>query len=167
MCAENSIEFVDRGIIACSSKWRHLGMQLLPRPGYEKKNALTGGRWEGCGKRNISRTHLNGRAAWGMLRSARRDSGGWWFTAFFHAVYVVVECSRVSPLPPPTEPHYYYYCYQPAPAPQDRRRGNDCLLSHSVSRWRSLSRGYFGPPLAGRPENVHSRNLVAAERHSM
>lgn len=58
------------------------------------------GRWEGCGKRNIFRTHLNGRAAWGMLRSVRRDSGGWWFTAFFHAVYTLLSVHVC---------HYYYH----------------------------------------------------------
>lgn len=36
---------------------------------------------------------------------AHGKTEGGWFTAFFHAVYVVVECSRVPPLlPPPTKP---------------------------------------------------------------
>lgn len=37
-------------VIAFSSKRCHLGMQLLPRPGYEKKNALTRGVEKGAEK---------------------------------------------------------------------------------------------------------------------
>lgn len=168
MCAENSIEFVDRGIIACSSKWRHLGMQLLPRPGYEKKNALTGGVEKGAEKGISLALTWMGELLEECFVTRRGNSGGWWFTAFFHAVYVVVECSRVPLLPPPTEPTTTIIAINQHQH-HNSRRGNDCFLSHSVSRWRSLSRRYFGPPLAGRPGNVHSRNLVAAGRyrHSM
>lgn len=113
------------------------------------------------------RTHLNGRAAWGMLRNARRGQRG----MVVHRIFprcIVVECSRVPPLPPPTEPTITIIAINQHQHHNSRRR-NDCFLSHSVSRWRSLSRRYFGPPLAGRPGNVHSRNLVAAGRyrHSM
>lgn len=132
MCAENSIEFVDRDIIACSSKWRHLGMQLLPRPGYEKKNALTGGVEKGAEKGISLVLTWMGELLEECFVTRGGDSGGWWFTAFFHAVYVVVECSRVPPLSPPTEPTTTIIAINQHQHHNSRRR-NDCFLSHSVT----------------------------------
>lgn len=123
-------------IIICSMQC-HLGMQLLLCQVQEEK-CSHGKRWEGRGKRNTSRTHLNGRAAWGMPRSARQDSGGMVHRIFPRCIRRRWECSRVPPLlPPPTEPttiiinqHQHH----------NSKRGNDGLLSHSVSRWRFLFR---------------------------
>lgn len=131
-------------IIICSMQCR---MQLL-RCRVQGEKCSRGKCWEGRGKRNISRTHLNGRAAWGMPRSARQDSKGMVHRIFPRCIRVV-ECSRVSPLPPPTEPttttiiiiinqHQHH----------NSKRGNDGFLSHSVSRWRFLFRRdawYFIP----------------------
>lgn len=135
-------EYVDREhhrvfVEAMSSRYAIIAASRV-----REEKCSHGGRWEECGKRNIFRTHLNGRAAWGMLRTARRDRGGWWFTAFFHAVYVVVECSRVPLLllSPPTEPTTTIIIAINQHQHHNSRRGNNCLLSHSVSRWRSLSR---------------------------
>lgn len=51
MCDENAVlNTLIGSIIASPSKRCHLGMQLLPRPGYEKKNALTGGVEKGAEK---------------------------------------------------------------------------------------------------------------------
>lgn len=102
-------------------------------------------------------------------------AGGWWFTAFFHVVYVVVECLRVPLL-------LYHHRQNPllllllllliststtiadaemtafylTPSHADAL----CLVETRDTR------GRLWP--AGRPGNVHSRNLVAGRhRRSM
>lgn len=125
-------------IIMCSMQC-HLGMQLLLCQVQEEK-CSSGKRWEGRGKRNISRTHLNGRAAWGMPRSARQDSRGMVHRIFPRCIRRrwVFTCATTTTTTDRT--HTTTTIIINLHQHHNSKRGNDGLLYHSVSRWSFLFR---------------------------
>lgn len=168
MYTENTDHWVCRSsssCVQCNVVWvcNYYGV------GYKKKKNALAGSVEKDAEKGISLALTwMGELLEECLVAHGKTVGGW-FTAFFHAVYVVVECSRVPPLlPPPTEPtttsiiiiiinqHQHH----------NSKRGNDGFLSHSVSRWRFLFRREAAILYAfNQPGNVHSRIRIVTEQH--